>query len=66
MRLRRPDLPAWRAFLTNHLRELVALDFFSVPTAGFKVLFVLIVLAHDRRRSLHFNVTEHSTAQWTG
>jgi transposase InsO family protein len=45
--------------------EIVALDFFTVPTVGFKVLFVLIILAHDRRRILHFNVTEHPTAQWT-
>ena len=52
-------------FLKNHLVELVALDFFTVPTVGFKVLFVLIVLAHDRRRILHFNVTEHPTAAWT-
>jgi transposase InsO family protein len=45
--------------------EIVALDFFTVPTVTFRVLFVLIVLAHDRRRILHFNVTEHPTAQWT-
>ena len=48
------------------MTELVALDFFPVPTVGFKVLFVLIVLAHERRRILHCNVTEHPTAQWTG
>jgi len=61
----RPASPSWRAFLNNHLTEIVALDFFTVPTVGFRVLFVLIVLAHDRRRILHFNVTEHPTAQWT-
>ena len=60
-----PASPAWRAFLKNHLPELVALDFFPVPPVGFKVLFVLIVLAHDRRTGLHFTVTEHPTAQWT-
>jgi len=65
VRLRRPPSPSWRAFLKNHLTELVALDFFTVPTVGFKVLFVLIVLAHERRRVVHFNVTEHPTAQWT-
>ncbi|HTX52814.1 MAG TPA: hypothetical protein VMD08_05360 [Candidatus Baltobacteraceae bacterium] len=65
VRPRRPPSPSWRAFLNNHLSELVALDFFTVPTVGFKVLFVLIVLAHDRQRILHFNLTEHSTAQWT-
>jgi len=55
----------WRSFLDLHLKELVAVDFFIVPTATFKVLFVFLVLAHDRRRIVHFNVTEHPTAQWT-
>ena len=65
VRPRRPSSPTWRAFLKHHLAELVALDFFTVPTVGFKVLFVLIMLAHNRRKVLHFNVTEHPTAQWT-
>ncbi|MFI5342412.1 MAG: integrase core domain-containing protein [Candidatus Methylomirabilales bacterium] len=65
VRPRRPASPSWRAFLKNHVTEFVALDFFTVPTVGFKVLFVLIVLAHDRRKVLHFNVTEHPTPQWT-
>ena len=65
VRPRRPPSPSWRAFLKNHVSEIVALDFFTVPTVSFRVLFVLIVLAHDRRRILHFNVTEHPTAQWT-
>jgi transposase InsO family protein len=51
--------------LKNHVTELVSIDFFTVPTVGFKVLFVLVVLAHARRRVVHFNVTEHPTAQWT-
>ena len=55
----------WRTFLDLHLQELVAVDFFVVPTVTFKVLFVFLVLAHDRRRIIHFNVTEHPTAQWT-
>jgi putative transposase len=54
----------WRTFLANHVRDLVSLDFFTVPTAGFRVLFVLVVLAHHRRRVVHFNVTEHPTAHW--
>jgi len=66
VRPRRPVSPSWRAFLKNHLTELAALDFFTVPTVGFKVLFVLIVLAHNRRKVIHFNVTEHPTAGWTG
>jgi len=55
----------WRAFLDLHLKDLVAIDFFVVPTETFKVQFVFVVLAHDRRRIVHFNVTEHPTAQWT-
>src|SRR5256714_11919161 len=63
---RRP-LPSqtWRTFLANHVRDLVALDFFTVPTARLRVLFVLVVLAHHRRRVVHFNVTKHPTAHWT-
>jgi transposase InsO family protein len=52
--------------LDNHVRDLVSIDFFVVPTATFRVLFVLVVLAHDRRRVVHFNVTEYPTARWTG
>ena len=55
----------WRTFFSQHARELVAVDFFIVPTVTFKVLFVFLVLAHDRRRIVYFNVTEHPTAQWT-
>jgi transposase InsO family protein len=62
---RTPPSQSWRTFLTNHVRDLVSIDFFTVPTAGLRVLFVLVVLAHQRRRVLHFNVTEHPTAAWT-
>jgi putative transposase len=63
---RRPQpSQTWRTFLANHVRDLVALDFFTVPTARLRVLFVLVVLAHHRRRVVHFNVTEHPTALWT-
>jgi transposase InsO family protein len=44
---------------------LVSIDFFTVPTARLRILFVFVVLAHHRRRVLHFNVTEHPTAHWT-
>jgi len=60
-----PPSQTWRTFLTNHVRDLVAIDFFTVPTARLRVLFVLVVLAHHRRRVLHFNVTEHPTSAWT-
>ena len=56
--------PTWKTFLDQHVRDLVSIDFFIVPTATFRVLFVFIVLAHHRRRIVHFNVTEHPTAQW--
>jgi len=60
-----PPSPTWRTFLDQHVRDLVSIDFFIIPSATFRVLFVFIVLAHDRRRIVHFNVTEHPTAQWT-
>ena len=62
---RKPPSQTWKAFLANHVNELVSIDFFTVPTAFFRVLFVLVVVAHHRRRVLHFNVTEHPTALWT-
>jgi transposase InsO family protein len=65
VRLPKPPSPTWKAFLYNHVKELVSIDFFMVPTLDFKVLFVLIILAHDRRRVVHFHVTEHPTEQWT-
>ena len=55
----------WRTFLDNHVRDLVSVDFFTVPTARLHVLFVFIVLSHERRRVIHFNITEHPTAAWT-
>ena len=65
IRDRRPPSQTWRTFLENHAKDLVAIDFFTVPTATFRVLFVLVILSHDRRRILHFNATEHPTAAWT-
>ncbi len=62
----KPPSPSWRAFLDNHLKDLVAVDFFTVPTVTFRILFVFLVLSHDRRRIAHFNVTEHPSAEWTG
>jgi transposase InsO family protein len=57
--------PTWKAFLEKHVKDLVSIDFFVVPTVRFKILYVLIVLAHERRRIVHFNVTAHPTVQWT-
>jgi putative transposase len=64
-KVRNPPSQTWRTFLDNHFRELVSIDFLTVPTATFRVLYVLVVLAHDRRRVVHFNVTKHPTAAWT-
>ena len=55
----RPPSTTWRTFLDQHAKDIAAIDFFVVPTVTFKVLFVFLVLAHDRRRIVHFNVTEH-------
>jgi len=60
-----PPSQSWRTFLTNHVSQLASVDFFTVPTATFRVLFVFVVLSHDRRRIVHMNVTAHPTAAWT-
>lgn len=65
IRDRKPPSPTWRTFLDNHLQDIVAIDFFTVPTATFRILFAFVVLRHDRRIVVHFNVTEHPTAEWT-
>jgi transposase InsO family protein len=65
--MRRPPSPSqsWRTFLTNHAGQIMAADFFVVPTVTFRLLFVLVVLAHDRRRIVHVAVTDNPTAAWT-
>ena len=65
VRRRTPPSQTWRTFLANHIGSLVSVDFFTVPTVMFNVLFVFVVLAHDRRRVVHVNVTDAPTAQWT-
>src|SRR6201982_3010910 len=64
VRSRKPPSQTWRTFLEIHAKQLVSIDFFTVPTIRFQVLYVFLVLAHDRRRILHFNVTAHPTAEW--
>jgi hypothetical protein len=65
VRGRKPPSQTWRTFLENHVKTMVSVDFFTVPTIRFQVLYVFLVLAHDRRRILHFAVTAHPTAEWT-
>jgi putative transposase len=61
----RPPSQTWRTFLTNHASQIMAADLFVVPTVTFRLLFVLVILAHDRRRIVHVAVTAHPTAAWT-
>ena len=65
VRRRRPPSQTWRTFLTNHVGSMVSVDFFTVPTIRFQILYVFLVLAHERRRIVHFAVTAHPTAEWT-
>jgi putative transposase len=65
VRLCKPPSPTWKRFLKNHVQDLVALDCFTVPTVTFRMLFVLVMLTHERRRVVPFNVTEYPTAHWT-
>jgi putative transposase len=65
VRQRKPPSQTWRTFLENHVQNMVSIDFFTVPTIRFQILYVFLVLAHDRRRILHFGVTAHPTAEWT-
>jgi hypothetical protein len=54
----------WLTFLRNHREAIAAMDFFTVPTLTFNVLYVFFIIGHDRRRILHFNVTRHPTSTW--
>jgi putative transposase len=65
--LRQPKPPSqtWRTFLKNRSHQLASIDFFTVPTLTFRILFVFVVLSHQRRRVVHFSVTEHPTEEWT-
>lgn len=60
----KPPSQTWRTFLTNHAGQIAACDFFTVPTVTFQVLCVFVILRHDRRRAVHFNVTTSPTARW--
>jgi putative transposase len=60
-----PPSQAWRTFLNNHMPETAACDFFVVPAATFRLLICFLVLSHDRRRIIHFNVTTNPSAEWT-
>ena len=67
VRHRKPPSQTWLTFLDNHVADIVivAIDFFTVPTATFRILFCFIVLRHHRRMVVHFNATAHPTDEWT-
>jgi putative transposase len=54
----------WLSFLNNHREAIAAMDFFTVPTVTFNLLYCFFIISHDRRRILHFNVTPHPTSSW--
>jgi putative transposase len=60
----KPPSQGWKTFIKNHMMDMVAVDFLVIPTIRFKMLFVFVVLSHDRRRVFHFNVTANPMAQW--
>ena len=62
---RKPPSQTWRTFLNTHVKQLVSTDFFVVPTVTFRVLYVFVVLEHERRRLLHLNVTSYPSSEWT-
>jgi len=59
-----PPSQTWKTFLQNHIGEIVAIDFFTVPTVSLRVMFVFLILEHKRRKVLHFGVTENPTSEW--
>lgn len=64
VRVRKPPSPTWRAFLKNHVKDIVSIDFLVVPTVRFEILYVFLFLSVERRRIIHFGVTQHPSAAW--
>jgi putative transposase len=65
VRVRKPPSQTWKSFLRNHAKEIVAIDFFVVPTVTFNILYGFLVMLHNRRQVVHFNATAPPTALWT-
>jgi putative transposase len=61
----KPPSQTWKTFLANHANQIAAVDFFTISTINFRVLYCFIVLLHGRRKIVHFNVTANPTAEWT-
>ncbi len=64
VRRRGAPSPTWRSFLRNQAEDIAAIDMFVVASASFRLVYVMIILAHDRRKILRTAVTEHPTAAW--
>jgi transposase InsO family protein len=64
VRVRKPPSPTWRAFLKNHAKEIVSIDFIVVPTVRFQILYVFLFLSIERRKIIHSGVTQNPTAAW--
>jgi transposase InsO family protein len=67
LRLNDPDgrkAQLWKTFLHNHKNEILAMDFFTVPTVTFKIQYVFFIIHHGTRKIIHANVTEHPSTQW--
>src|SRR5271165_5743621 len=64
VRRRGTPSPTWRSFLRNQAQGIAAIDMFVVASVSFRLLYVMIILAHDRRKIVRFDVTEHPTAAW--
>jgi hypothetical protein len=54
----------WKTFLKNHSKEIISIDFLTIPTVNFKLIHVLVVIEHHRRKLIYFNVTKNPTAEW--
>ena len=61
---RRPPSQTWKTFLHNHVGSLASMDFCVVPTVTFRLLYVFVILCHERRRVVHVGVTTQPTAAW--
>ena len=66
MRHPKPPSQSWRTFLINYAKDIVSADFFTVPTATFRILYVFLVLSNERRQIVHFNTTDSPTSCWIG
>ena len=64
-RIPKPPSQSWLKFLNSHVPDLASVDFFVVYTIRFQLLYVFIILEHERRRVVHFGVTAHPSAEWT-